>query len=149
MKEINSVMIGGNLTRDIELRYLLKGTAVGASALALNSVYVTAEGEKKESTSFIDVKLWGRTAETAAQYLKKGDAVLFQGRLKQETWEDKGDGKTRSKVLVVVDRMHFLPNGKGGDGEGTRVPAARRAAPAAAAPADDGPMPEEDDSIPF
>lgn len=106
---VNSVVLLGNLTRDPELRYTPQGTAVCDLSIALN--YVRGRGEdKKDEVSFIDVTVWNKQAETAAEYLKKGRAVVIEGRLVQERWESQ-DGKKMSKVRVVGERLTFVGGG--------------------------------------
>lgn len=115
MASFNRVILMGNLTRDIELRHLQSGTAVADIGLAVNDRRKSQSGEWVEETSFIDVTLWGRTAEVASQYLGKGSSMLVEGRLKQETWEK--DGQKRSKVKVICEKMQMV-GGKGGGGGG-------------------------------
>lgn len=105
MASFNRTIILGNLTRDVELRHISSGTAVADIGLAVNDRKKV--GDKwEDETSFIDVTLWGRTAEIAAEYLSKGSPVLIEGRLKQEKWEQ--DGVRRSKVKVVADKMQLI-----------------------------------------
>ncbi len=101
MPNLNKVMIMGNLTRDPEVKYTPKGTAVADLALAINRVYSTDAGEKREETTYVDVELWGRQAEIAGEYLRKGRPVYIEGRLKLDTWDDKQTGQKRSKMRVV------------------------------------------------
>ena len=103
----NKVILVGNLTRDLELRYLQSGTAVGNTGLAVNRKFKTANGEQKDEILFIDITFFGRTAEIANQYLRKGSKVLVEGRLKLDSWEDQNGGK-RSKHSVVVENMQML-----------------------------------------
>ena len=111
MSSYNKVVLMGNLTRDVELRYLQSGVAVGDCTLALNEIYKKGN-DKVESTSFVDVTLWGRNAEVASEFCKKGSPLLVEGRLKQETWET--DGNKRSKLKVNADRVVLVgsKNGK-------------------------------------
>jgi single-strand DNA-binding protein len=111
----NRVILLGNLTRDPELRYIQSGMAVSEIGLAVNDRRKAANGEWVEETTFVDVTLWGRTAETATEYLTKGSPLLIEGRLKLDTWEK--DGQKRSKLRVVCDRMQML-GGRGGQGGG-------------------------------
>jgi single-strand DNA-binding protein len=153
MANFNRVILAGNLTRDPELRYTPKGTAVTKLGLAINRVYNTDAGEKKEEVTFVDVDAFGRQAEVISQYLKKGRPVLIEGRLRQETWDDKQTGQKRSKLGVVLESFQFLDSG-GRGGERNMGPAAGASAPAAAAVASGAPMdspepaPAEDD-VPF
>ena len=116
----NRVTILGNLTRDTEVKYLQSGTAVCEIGLAINQ-RVKKGGEWVEEPVFVDVTLWGKTAEVADQYLGKGSQVLIEGRLKLETWET--EGQKRSKLKVVGQTMQMLgapgSNGKGGNGQAT------------------------------
>ena len=95
----NQVVLLGNMTRDVEIKYLQSGTAVADISLAVSDGHKDASGKWVEETSFFDVKLWARNAEIAAEYLGKGSPVQIAGRLKQETWEK--EGQKRSKVIVV------------------------------------------------
>ncbi len=105
MSSFNRVIVMGNLTRDPELRYVAKRTAVSDRGLAIND-RIKKDGEWVEEVTFVDVTLWGRTAEVANEYLTKGSPVLIEGRLKYETWEK--DGQKRSKLKVVCDRMQMI-----------------------------------------
>lgn len=106
----NSVIIIGNITRDIELRYTPSGTAVADVGIAINEKRKNAAGELVEETTFVEVTMWGRTAEVTAEYCKKGSTILVSGRLKLDTWEQ--DGVKRSKIKIVADKMQLL-GGKG------------------------------------
>lgn len=117
MASYNRVILVGNLTRDIELKYTPGGTAVTDAGLAVNDRRKTASGEWVDETTFVDVTLWGRTAEVASEYLGKGSPILVEGRLKLDTWET--DGQKRSKLRVVCDRMQMLSGGSPGSGSGT------------------------------
>lgn len=120
MTSFNKVIIAGNVSRDLELRHIGNGTAVTDVSLAINSQWKDKSGEKKEEVTFVDCTIWGKTAETAAQYLKKGSPVMFEGRLHQESWEDKTSGAKRTKLKVIVETMVFLGSGGGGKGGGQR-----------------------------
>ncbi len=102
----NKVVLVGNLTRDIELRYAQSGSAIGSSAIAVTRKFST-NGEKREETCFIDIVFYGRTAEIANQYLSKGSKVLIEGRLRLEQWTDQ-NGQNRSKHSVQVENMEML-----------------------------------------
>jgi single-strand DNA-binding protein len=106
----------GNITRDIEMRYTPGGTAVCELGLAVNEKRKDAKGEWVEDVTFVDVTLWGRTAEIAQEYLGKGDPLLVEGRLKLDTWEK--DGQKRSKLRVVCENMRMLGKKGGGGGGG-------------------------------
>jgi single-strand DNA-binding protein len=160
MASFNKVVLLGNLTRDPELKYTPKGTAVAAIGLAVNRVYSNDQGEKQEETTFIDVELWGRTAEIANEYLRKGRPVLIEGRLKLDTWDDKQSGQKRSKLKVVGETMQLLGSrdGSGGGGEYQDAPRGggeprsssppRRPAPPPQPPRDPD-LDQPEDDIPF
>jgi single-strand DNA-binding protein len=101
----NRVILAGNVTRDIELRYIPSGTAVADIGLAVNDRVKKGEQWVDEVT-FVDVTLWGRTAEIASEYLHKGSNILIEGRLKLDSWEK--DGQKRSKLRVNADKMQML-----------------------------------------
>ncbi len=115
MANVNKVMLLGNLTRDPEVRYTPKGTAVTEIGMAVNRVRKGDDGEKIEEVTFIDVTLWGRTAELAGQYLAKGRSVFIEGRLNLETWDDKTTGAKRSKLSVIGENMQFIGGRQDGD----------------------------------
>jgi single-strand DNA-binding protein len=155
MASFNKVILVGNLTRDPELRYTPKGTAVARIGLAVNRNWTSETGEKKEEVTFVDVDAFGKTAEVIGQYLKKGRPILMEGRLRYETWDDKQTGQKRSKLGVVLETFQFIDSNRGGEGNSGSDAPRRPAAPAAvgsAAPATvaepDMPPPEEDD-VPF
>ncbi|MGX2984983.1 single-stranded DNA-binding protein [Helicobacter sp. 23-1048] len=111
----NKVIIIGNLTRDIEdIRYLPSGSAVATLGLASNRRYNKQDGTKGEETCFVDVKLFGRTAEVAKQYLRKGSKVLIEGRLNFESWSDQS-GQKRSKHTIIAESMQMLDSKGGGE----------------------------------
>jgi single-strand DNA-binding protein len=125
MASFNRVILVGNLTRDPELRYIPSGTAVSEIGLAVNE-RVKRNEQWVEETVFVDVTLWGRTAEVANEYLSKGAPVLIEGRLKLDTWEK--DGQKRSKLRVTAEKMQMLGGRDGGGGpRGGGRPAARGA----------------------
>lgn len=111
MANFNRVILVGNLTRDVELRYTPGGTPVTDISIAVNE-RIKRNEEWVEETSYFDVTIWGRTAEVAGQYLSKGRSVLIEGRLKQDRWEQ--DGQKRSKVKIICEKMQML-SGTGGD----------------------------------
>ncbi len=116
MASYNRVVLVGNITRDIELKYTQGGTAVTEVTIAVNDRRKSATGEWVEETTFVDVTLWGRTAEVASEYLSKGSPILVEGRLKLDMWET--DGQKRSKLRVIGERMQMLSGGGGGGGGG-------------------------------
>lgn len=157
MANFNKVMLMGNLTRDPEVRYTPKGTAVAELGLAINRVYSAENGEKREETTFVDVTLWGRTAEIAGEFLKKGRPVFIEGRLQLDSWDDKQTGQKRSKLKVVGEGLQLIGARGGGEAGGGGEssgggPQSRRARPPQPPqqkpPADPDLEPEEDD-IPF
>jgi single-strand DNA-binding protein len=155
MANFNKVILAGNLTRDPELRYTPKGTAVVKIGMAINRTWKNEAGETKEEVTFVDVDAFGRTAEVIAQYLKKGRPILMEGRLKYDTWDDKQTNQKRSKLGVVMENFQFMDSGRadgGTGGEPSRPRPASAPSSAASAPASipepDGPPPEEDD-VPF
>jgi len=111
MASFNRVILAGNLTRDIELRETPGGASVADAGLAVNDRRKQGD-EWVDETSFIDLTLWGRTAENAAEYLSKGSPILIEGRLKQDSWQNEA-GEKRTKLKVVVDRLQFLSNKNG------------------------------------
>ena len=115
---VNKVILVGNLTRDIELKYTPGGTAVTDIGMAVNDRRKNASGEWVDETTFVDVTLWGRTAEVASEYLGKGSPILVEGRLKLDTWET--DGQKRSKLRVVCERMQMLSGSGSGGASGGR-----------------------------
>jgi single-strand DNA-binding protein len=155
MANFNKVIIAGHLTRDPELRYTPKGTAIARIGLAVNRTYTAGEGgEKKEEVTFIDVDAWGRQAEVISQYLKKGQPLLVEGRLRLDTWEDKNTKQKQSKLKVVLESFSFLGS-KGGDNFGV-AEAPRASRPAAASASAPPPSPDagdseppQDDDVPF
>jgi single-strand DNA-binding protein len=104
----NRVYLGGHLTRDPEVRYTPNGTAVAETGLAINRTWTDNDGQKQEETTFVDLTFWGRTAEIAQEYLRKGRAVFIEGRLRQDSWEDKQSGQKRSRLRVNVENMQML-----------------------------------------
>ena len=126
MANLNKVFLIGNLTRDPELRYRPSGSAVATFTVAVNRVFKSQAGEKKEQVSFIRVVVWGRRAEVCGEYLSKGSPVFIEGRLQSRSWEGQ-DGQKRSTTEVIADNVQFLRGsgaaGKPGD-QGAKVDAA-------------------------
>lgn len=116
MANLNKVMLIGNLTRDPELRHTPKGSAVTDLGVAVNRKIQDGNGGWKDETTFVDVTVWGSSAENAHKYLSKGRGVFIEGRLQMDTWDDKATGQKRSKLKVVADNLQFLPDGKSGGG---------------------------------
>ncbi len=149
MASFNRVVLMGNVTRDIELKYLQSGTAVTEVGMAMNDRRKTQSGEWVDEPVFVDVTLWGRTAEIASEYLSKGTPVFIEGRLKYDTWES--DGQKRSKLRVVGERMQLIgPRGeRSGSGGGGGHKESEYSEPATAnAGSSNSPEPPQDD-IPF
>jgi len=152
MASFNKVILLGNLTRDPEVRYTPKGSAVCDLGIAVNRVYTTEGGERREEVTFVDVVLWARLAEIAGEYLRKGRPVFIEGRLKMDTWDDKQTGQKRTKLRVVGESMQLLGSRPGGaagetaeeDRAGTSVGSKTAASPKPARPTE-----REDDEIPF
>ena len=117
MASFNRVILMGNLTRDPEIRYTSGGTAVTDIGLAVNDRRKGSDGQWVDETTFVDVTLWGRTAEVAGEYLSKGSPILVEGRLKLDTWQT-NDGQKRSKLHVVCERMQMVGPRGGGSGGG-------------------------------
>ncbi len=153
MASYNKVILVGNLTRDPELRYTPKGMAIAKIGLAVNRNWTSESGEKKEEVTFVDVDIFGRTAENVAQYMKKGRPILIEGRLKLDQWDDKQTGQKRSKLGVVAETVQFLGSPAGGGSGGSDGGEAPRRAPAPSAPApsasSEPDMPPADDDVPF
>lgn len=154
MASFNKVILLGNLTRDPEVRYTPKGTAVTDLGLAVNRTYTADNGEKREEVTFVDVTFWGRTAEVAGEYLKKGRPVFVEGRLQLDSWDDKTSGQKRTKLKVIGENMQMLGSprgggagGGGGDEEGGS--SAPRSSSRPAAPPKAAPSAPDDDEIPF
>jgi single-strand DNA-binding protein len=117
MANLNKVMIIGNVTRDPEVKYTPKGSAVTDLGIAVNRTYKVGE-ERKEEVTYVDVTLWGRLAEIAGEYCRKGKPVYIEGRLQLDSWEDKATGQKRSKLRVVGEEMQLLGPKMGGSGGG-------------------------------
>jgi single-strand DNA-binding protein len=149
MASFNRVILVGNLTRDPELRYLPKGTAVAQLGVAVNRQWKSDSGEAREEVTFVDVEAFGRSAEVIGQYLKKGRPILIEGRLKLDTWEDKQTNQKRSKLKVVLESFQFLDAGRG-EGAPAGAPAAgRRPVAGDSGPVSEPEAPPVDDDVPF
>jgi single-strand DNA-binding protein len=150
MASFNKVILLGNLTRDPEVRYTPKGTAVTDLGLAVNRTYTADNGEKREEVTFVDVTFWGRTAEVAGEYLKKGRPVFVEGRLQLDSWDDKTSGQKRTKLKVIGENMQMLgaPRG-GGSGGGDEESSGGSRASRPAPPPKAAPSTPDDDESPF
>ncbi len=137
----------GNLTRDPELRYTPKGTAVAKLGLAVNRSWRNADGQQQDETTFVDVDAFGKQAETLGQYMQKGRPILIEGRLKLDQWEDKNTGQNRSKLGVILEKFSFVGGGGGQAGGSTNAPQSSAPPPTSDVPPfEDGPS---DDDVPF
>lgn len=148
MASFNKVVLVGNLTRDPEIRYTPKGTAVAAISIAVNRKWKNEAGEEKDEVTFVEIDLFGRTAENVGQYMRKGSPILVDGRLKLEQWEDKQTNQKRSKLKVVGETVQFLSSGKREESE-TAAPETRWTV--SGKPPSDHVQnsPIEDDDVPF
>ncbi|HEU0274434.1 MAG TPA: single-stranded DNA-binding protein [Candidatus Udaeobacter sp.] len=150
MASFNKVILLGNLTRDPEVRYTPKGSAVCDLGLAVNRVYTTEGGERREEVTFVDVVLWARLAEIAGEYLKKGRPVFIEGRLQMDSWDDKQTGQKRTKLRVVGESMQLLGSRPGGTAGDTPEEERTATGGKTAAPPKSGKSAEpDDDEIPF
>ena len=162
MASYNKVLLLGNCTRDPEVKYTPKGTAVAELGLAVNRVYTADNGEKREETTFVDVTFWGRQAEIAGEFLKKGRPVFVEGRLQLDTWDDKQSGAKRSKLRVIAEGMQLLGGRSEGGEAGSAAPYPSRPATQSSAQRSERPAPAqpkrepvdpdlepEEDDIPF
>jgi single-strand DNA-binding protein len=164
MADLNRTFLIGNLTRDPEVRYTPKGTAVGDLALAINSSYKAQDGSTKEEVCYVDVVTWGRQAETCKEFLTKGSPIFVEGRLQFDSWETK-EGEKRSRLRVRAERVQFLgrpkteggnPGGggnrgydRGGSDSGESAAPSRRPQQQAPPSVDDGTDLPADDDVPF
>ena len=122
MANFNKVILLGNLTRDPQLKYLPSQTPVVDFGMAMNRKFKTQSGEQRDETTFVDCAAFGRTAEIINQYVRKGNMLFVEGRLRYETWEDKQGGGKRSKLSVHVDNVQLMPRGAGAPGGGPSMP---------------------------
>jgi single-strand DNA-binding protein len=168
MASFNKVILAGNLTRDPELRYTPKGTAIAKLSLAMNRKWTGEDGQTREEVTYVDIDAFGKQAEVISQYLRKGGGLLAEGRLKLDQWDDKQTGQKRSRLGVVLESFTFIggrPDGSGGSGMGGsgagpmpppasgsvpgRVTGNRPAPTSPSAPADTEGGPPDDDDVPF
>lgn len=145
MSSFNRVILVGNLTREVELRSVNGNTSVTEIGLAVNDRRKNSQGQWVDETTFVDVTLWGRTAEIASEYLSKGSPVLIEGRLKLDTWET--DGQKRSKLRVVGEKMLMLGGRDDAAGGAQRQQRSQNEAPAGDSSGSGGS--DSDDDIPF
>lgn len=141
MPNFNKVFLMGNLTKDPELRYTAGGAPVANLRMAINRVYQSKTGEKKEDVCFVTVVVWQKQAEAVGEYLKKGDPLFVEGRLQSKTWETE-DKQKRSVLEVVAERIQFLNRGRSGSGESPAESGEDAGAP-------QGPSSGSEEDIPF
>lgn len=137
---LNKTFLFGNLTRDPELKSLPNGTAVTSFSIATNRIYKDAQGAKQEQVEYHNIVVFGRQAETSAQYLKKGQGVMIEGRIQTRSWDDKTTGEKKYRTEIVADAVQFGPkSGAAGGGEGGYAPAPQGANPTVAPKASTAP----------
>jgi single-strand DNA-binding protein len=105
--EVNEVRAVGNLVRDPEVRYTPKGTAIAKGTLGINESYTNADGERESKVVFLEINVWGKSAENFAKLAKKGQEIYIAGALRQEQWQDKESGQNRSKIVATAERWQF------------------------------------------
>ena len=121
MSSYNRVILIGNLTADPEVRYSQDGSAIAGFNLAINERWKSKDGQDQERTDFIGVSAFGKQAELVQRFFSKGKPIMLEGKLRQETWEDKDTGKKRSKTTVRMERLMFLPRNEGGGVNNTQA----------------------------
>ncbi|AWI08364.1 single-stranded DNA-binding protein [Ereboglobus luteus] len=114
MASFNQVILIGNLTRDPELRVTPRGTSICQFGIAVNRTYKDESGNSKEEVNFFDIEAWGKQGEVISKFMSKGRPIFVQGRLKQDSWEDKATGQKRSKVKIVLEGFQFIGSRDGG-----------------------------------
>ena len=119
MANYNKVLLMGNLTRDLEIRWS-GDTAIASFGMAVNRVWYNAQDQKQEEVCFVDLTAFGKTAETLNEYVNKGSPLFVEGRLQFDQWDDRETGAKRSKLKVVVERFQFLGGREDGDGQQNR-----------------------------
>lgn len=117
---LNKAILIGNLTRDPELRSLPSGIKVCSFSLATNRVWKDKDGARQESADYHNIVVFGRQAETVAQYMKKGNSLLVEGRMQTRSWDDKSSGEKKYRTEIVADRVQFGPKGGGGSTSNTQ-----------------------------
>ncbi len=148
MSSFNRVILMGNLTRDPEIRQTQSGTSICRFSIAVNRSYSSQDGSTRDETCFVDVDSFGRTAENISKYFSRGKPILVEGRLRQDSWEDK-QGQKRTKLVVVLERFEFVgargdSSMGGGSFDSDYAPSPARARTQAPAPQDD-----LEDDVPF
>jgi len=149
MANFNKVILAGNLTRDPELRYTPKGTAIAKLGMAINRTWKNEAGETKEEVTFVDVDAFGRTAEVIGQYMKKGRPILIEGRLKLDTWDDKQTNQKKSKLGVVAESFQFIDGNRPADASAGGSPRPARATTPPPEPNGETEPPPVEDDVPF
>jgi single-strand DNA-binding protein len=127
---LNKAFLFGNLTRDPEMKSLPNGNKVTSFSLATNRIYKDAQGAKQEQVEYHNIVVFGRQAETSAQYLKKGQGVMIEGRIQTRSWDDKTTGEKKYRTEIVADAVQFGPKSGGSPmGEGYKAPEGQNATP--------------------
>lgn len=144
----NRVILMGNLTRDPELKYTSNGTAVARLGLAVNRRYRGRDEQWQEETTFVDIDVWGRTAENCSKFLNKGRPVFIEGRLKLDQWQDR-QGNNQSKLRVVGELVQFLGGGSGGGQGGSRSDSGPAQTSSSRVTEESEPFDIPDDEVPF
>ncbi len=154
MPSYNRVILMGNLTRDPEVRQTQSGTMVCRFSIAVNRSFTSGDGSQRDETCFIEIDAFGRAAENIGKFFSKGKPILVEGRLRQDSWDDKNTGQKRSKLLVVLERFEFVGSPRNGsdsydqggsDYERSTPPSRGQRQPQQRVQADD----MEDDDVPF
>ena len=149
---LNKAILIGNLTRDPELKSLPSGIKVCTFSLATNRVWKDKNGARQESADYHNVVVFGRQAETVAQYMKKGSSILVEGRMQTRSWDDKNSGEKKYRTEIVADRTQFGPKGGASAGSGTTSAGSKAPASEGGGEVDAIEYPEEDinpEDIPF
>jgi len=149
---LNKAIVIGNLTRDPELRSLPSGIKVCTFSLATNRVWKDKNGARQESADYHNVVVFGRQAETVAQYMKKGSSILVEGRMQTRSWDDKTSGEKKYRTEIVADRTQFGPKGSGSGSTGGTASASGKTTSESGGEVDAIEYPEEDinpEDIPF
>lgn len=149
MPNLNLVQLMGNLTRDPEIKFTPKGTAIASFGIAINRTFKPEGGEKREEVTFVDLEAFGRTAEIIGEHFKKGRPIYISGRLKLDSWDDKTTGKKMSKLRVVVDSFEFLGSREDGEQKQASQPDRSQKPPQRSKPPVDPDLDAAEDEIPF
>ncbi len=150
MASFNKVILMGNLTRDVELRYSAGNVAIAKLGLAVNDRYKDKQSDEwVDRANFIDCTAFGRTAEVINQYFSKGRPIFIEGKLRWDSWEDKQSGQKRSKLEVIIDNFEFVGDREGGGSGGSGGGGSRASSEPVGAGAGSGHQPISEDDIPF